>query len=182
MLLAAGADPNARLSSRILKRVYNPGDPRLGEGATPLMRAARGADATIMRLLLDAGADSTLAQKNGNSPILLAASVGSERNGNNPLRGSEEDAIAAIALAIAHGMDVNAVSASGESAVHAALGSPAIIRLLVRHGARLDVRNKQGRTPLEAALAAREPNAETIAVLRELTPVAQAPPPAPGAR
>src|SRR5262249_27210209 len=41
MLLDYGADPNARLTSKILKRVYNPGDPRLGEGATPFMRAAR---------------------------------------------------------------------------------------------------------------------------------------------
>jgi ankyrin repeat protein len=169
MLLAAGADPNARLSSRILKRVHNAGDARLGEGATPFMRAARGADLIAMRLLLEAGADPRLTQKNGISPVLLAAGIGAERNSNNPLRGSEQDAIAAIELAVSQGLDVNALSVSGESAVHAALGSPAIIRVLARHGARLDVRNKQGRTPLEAALGAREPHAETIAVLRELS-------------
>src|SRR5438132_7819080 len=34
MLLEYGADPNAALEDRVLKRVYNAGDPRLGTGAT----------------------------------------------------------------------------------------------------------------------------------------------------
>jgi ankyrin repeat protein len=57
MLLARGADPNARLKTKVLKRVYNPGDARLAEGATALMRAAKTGDATMMRLLIEAGAD-----------------------------------------------------------------------------------------------------------------------------
>lgn len=169
MLLAAGADPNARLSSRILKRVYNAGDAKLGEGATPFMRAARGGDVAVMRLLLAAGADPAVTQKNGNTPMLLAASLASERDANNPLRGGEAEALAALEICLQQGLDVNAVSAAGDSVIHVALGSPTVIRFLARHGARLDVRNKQGRTPLEAALRAREPNGETIAVLRELT-------------
>jgi ankyrin repeat protein len=154
---------------RVLKRVYNAGDPRLGEGATPFMRAARGGDVEVMRMLLAAGADPALTQKNGNSPVLLAAGLGSEREGDNPLRGSADDAIAAIELCLERGLDVNAVSASGDSAIHAGLGSPKLIRFLAQRGARLDLRNKQGRTPLEAAMNAREPNAASIAVLRELT-------------
>ena len=39
---------------------------------------------------------------------------------------------------------------------------------LVQRGARLDLRNKQGRTPLEAAMSAPEPNAASIATLKEL--------------
>ena len=174
MLLAAGADPNARLVSRILKRVHNPGDARLGEGATAFMRAARGGDPQVMRLLLEAGADPTLAQTNGQTPLLLAASLGAERGGNNPLRGGEDDAIAAIEICLEQGLDINAVSAAGDSAMHAALGSPAVIRFLARHGARIDLRNKRGRTPLEAALSAGEPHKETIAALHELTGSSQA--------
>jgi uncharacterized protein len=169
MLLAAGADPNARLSTRVLKRVHNAGDARLGEGATPFMRAARGGDALVMRILLDAGADPALAQKNGNSPLLLAAGLGADRGGNNPLRGGEIDALAALEICLERGLDINAVNNGGDSALHTALGSPRIIRFLAERGARLDVRDKRGRTPLEAALNAREPHAETIALLQQLT-------------
>jgi ankyrin repeat protein len=167
MLLAHGADPNARLKDKIVKRQYNPGDPRLGEGATPFMRAARGGDVAVMRLLLQAGADPALVQKNGNTPIHLAASI--SLAGNNPDHGIENGALAAMDLCLEAGADINAVNAVGDTAVHVALGSPAILRYLAEHGAKLDVKNKQGRTPLEAALRARESNQETIALLRRLT-------------
>ena len=166
-LLAHGANPNARLKDRILKRQYNAGDPRLGEGATPLMRAARGGDAPVMRLLLDAGADPALVQKNGNTPIHLAASI--SLAGNNYDRGTMQDVFDAIALCLAKGADINAVNGAGDTAVHTALGSPAIIAFLAEHGAKLDVKNKQGRTPLDTALRAREGNRDTIALLKRLT-------------
>ena len=70
LLLARGADPNRRLSGPILKRVYDAGDGRLGEGATALMRAARRADVELMRRLIAAGADATLAQKSGATPVM----------------------------------------------------------------------------------------------------------------
>jgi len=168
-LLAAGANVNTPLKSRVPKRVYNAWDGRLGEGATPFMRAARGGDVVVMKKLLAAGADPLLTQKSGVTPIHLAAGLGGDREGNNPLRGGEDDAIAAIELCLARGLDVNAVSTSGESAVHSALGSAKIIRFLVEKGAKLDAKNKQGKTPLEAASSASEPDLETIAVLKELT-------------
>jgi ankyrin repeat protein len=167
MLLAHGASPDARLKDRILKRQYNAGDPRLGEGATPFMRAARGGDVPVMRLLLDAGANPRLEQKNGNTPVHLAASI--TVAGNTYDRGTMQNALDAIALCLERGADINAVNAAGDTAVHTALGSPAIITFLAGHGARLDIRNKQGRTPLESALRAREGNQETIALLRRLT-------------
>ena len=94
MLLEYGANPNATLKTRVLKRVYNAGDARLGEGATALMRAARGGDVALMRLLLQHGANPALQQKNGNTPMMLAASLSTK--GNYPDRGSEESAIEAI--------------------------------------------------------------------------------------
>jgi uncharacterized protein len=169
MLLAHGANPNVRLTDRILKRQYNAGDGRLGEGATPFMRAARGGDVAVMRLLLEAGADPALVQKNGNTPIHLAASI--NLAGNTYDRGTVQGALDAIALCLDKGLDVNAVNAAGDTAVHTALGSPAIVQYLAGHGAKLDVKNKQGRTPLDTVLRNREGNQETIALLKRLTGV-----------
>jgi len=42
------------------------------------------------------------------------------------------------------------------------------IRLLVERGARLDAKNKSDRTPLDAAMRARQPNEKIIALLNEL--------------
>ena len=78
MLLAKGASPDAHLNGPILKRVYDAGDNRLGEGATPFMRAARKCDTTVMQLLLDAGADPKLTQKSGNNALM---SIVGERSG-----------------------------------------------------------------------------------------------------
>ena len=168
MLLDHGANPDPRLRTRILKRVYNAGDARLDEGATPFMRAARGGDVAVMRLLLAYGADPALSQKNGNTPIMLAASI--TTRGNYPDRGSEESAIEAIRLCLDQHLDINATSSStGDTAVHVAIGSPAIVRFLAGHGARLDVKNKRGLTPLAAAAAGRNADARTVALLRELT-------------
>jgi ankyrin repeat protein len=173
-LLAAGADPNARLKGPILKRVYNPGDPRLSEGATPFMRAAKGADVTLMRMLLAAGADPRLEQKNGNTPLMLTASAGSGRGSdNNPDHVTEPQALAALEYLLGLGLDVNATNEDGDSAMHVAsttnLGSPAVIKFLYDKGARLDIKNKAGRTPLEAVLRGRETSDDTVALLKQLS-------------
>ena len=176
MLLAGGANPNARLKGPILKRVYNAGDDRLDEGATPFMRAARRGDVTVMRLLLDAGADPRLAQKNGNTPLMLTASAGSGRGSdNNPDRVTEAQAIEALRFGIDLGLDVNEANAVGDTVMHVAsttnLGSPAAIQFLFEKGARLDVKNKAGRTPLDAVLRARETAEDTVALLKRLSGV-----------
>jgi uncharacterized protein len=163
-LLSYGADPNARLKTKILKRVYNPGDPRLGGGATPFMRAARGGDVAVMRLLHENGANPALEQKNGNTPIHLAVSA--SRGGNNPDRGTEHTAMAAIEYCLALGMDINAANAAGDTPLHFSLTTPAIVEFLINHGASVDIKNNQGQTPLEAALRSKEPNEATIALLR----------------
>jgi uncharacterized protein len=167
LLLDYGANPDPRLRARILKRVYNAGDARLDEGATPFMRAARGGDVAVMRLLLGYGADPALTQKNGNTPVMLAASI--TTRGNYPDRGSEESAIEAIALCLDQHLDINATSSTGDTAVHVAAGSPSIVRFLAGRGAKLDVKNKRGLTPLAAAIAGRNSDPRTVALLRELT-------------
>jgi len=171
MLLANKANPNARLKGPILKRVYDAGDGRLGEGATPFMRAARKSDVEVMKILLDAGADPKLTQKSGNTPLMLAAGAVST-GGDEAERVTEEQAIAAIRMGIEAGLDVNEVNANGDTVMHTAAttagGLRTLIRFLAESGARLDVKNKAERTPLDAALRARQPNDATIALLREL--------------
>jgi ankyrin repeat protein len=124
-----------------------------------------------MKLLLEAGADPKLAQKSGNTPLMLAAGAVSS-GGDEGLRISEEQAVAAITLGIAAGLDVNDVNTNGDTVMHTAAttngGLRTVIRLLADAGARLDIKNKAERTPLEAAQRARQPNEATIAVLREL--------------
>ena len=186
-LLAAGADPNARLKATVLKRVYDAGDNRLGEGATPLMRAARGGDGVVMRLLLAAGADPRLTQKSGNNPIMLAAGASAGRAANDEeARVTEAKALDAIKVAVDAGIDINAVNATGDTAMHLAAstnqGSPSIIRFLAEKGANLSVKNKAGRTPLDAALRARDKNNDTIALLKALGAEASASAPASAAR
>src|SRR5215468_126478 len=61
ILLAHGANANARLKKPIIGRHNNlVGDTSLGEGTTPLMRAAKTNDLPVMRTLLDSGADPTI--------------------------------------------------------------------------------------------------------------------------
>ena len=59
MLLAHGANPNAALKSPTLNRAHTPGEPSLGEGATPLMRAAKNGDTAAIRVLMANGADAS---------------------------------------------------------------------------------------------------------------------------
>jgi ankyrin repeat protein len=172
MLLAHGADRNARLRSPILKRVYNAGDPLLGEG--PPRSCARRAAAIplMMQLLLDGGAVPRLTQKNGNTPLMLSIRFLCSQGGLNPFEVNGERAIEAINLSLQHGVDVNAKN--WESALHLALDYPKVMSLRAQHGADLGITDRQGRTVLDAALAAATPNPETIATLRSLNaPVAK---------
>ena len=131
------------------------------------MRAARSGDVAVMRLLLDHGADPLREQKNGNTPIMLAASM--TTRGNYPDRGSEESAMQAITLCLERGLDINDANATGDTAVHLAVGSPAMIRFLAAHGARLDIKNQRGLTPLAAASRNRTADPRALSLLGELT-------------
>jgi ankyrin repeat protein len=136
ILLANGANPNARLAKPIIGRHNNlVGDTSLGEGTTPLMRAAKGNDLALIRALLDGGADATLTLKDRTTTAMIAGSLD------------------AIKLLVEHGVDVNAFNTSGQTVLHTAAqrGQNAVIQYVVDKGARLDRKDKQGRTPLDLA-------------------------------
>jgi ankyrin repeat protein len=156
-LLQKGADPNARLKTRPLKRHHDAGSTlNFGEGTTPLMRAARTNDVAVMKLLLDAGADPFLTLPDRTDALMIAAGVG-----YGGLRGegirivvpTPEGAIEALSLLLDRGMDVDAFNTAGNTALHGAVGrGDDVVRFLASRGAKLDLKNKAGFTPLDLAL------------------------------
>ena len=174
LLLARGADPNARLVTTIPQRLHTTGDEALGEGTTAFMRAAKSGDTASMRLLLDRGADPKLIARNGTNALMMAAGLG-WRDGNAAIptrdRGTEAEAIQAIALCLELGLDINATNDRGDTALHASIagrGADEIVRFLAGRGAQLDAKNKQGRTPLDVAVASRKDRSSNVTLLREL--------------
>jgi ankyrin repeat protein len=152
-LLARGADPNARLTAPLLQRHHSGGDGALGAGATPLLRAAKTGDIELLRLLLEHGADPALTTKTGTTAVMLAAGPASGGLGGTfPV--SDADKVGVIRMLVERGLDVSATDTSGSTALHVAAGQAGepIVRELLRHGARLDLKDKQGRTPLDVAL------------------------------
>ncbi len=65
----------------------------------------------------------------------------------------EQTMLAAVTIAAEQGIDVNAVNARGNTALHAASrgGYDRVVEYLVARGARTDVANRDGRTPLALA-------------------------------
>src|SRR5690606_23850489 len=122
-------------------------------GATPFLLATKSVDLPMMKTLLELGADPTIKTEGGTSAVMVAAGVGIWSPGTNP--GTTEEALAALKLALeVGGGEVTDVNDQGETALHGAIyrgGAIPIIDFLVEHGAKLEVVNKRGWTPLRAA-------------------------------
>jgi uncharacterized protein len=155
-LLAKGANPNAALRAVVLERVHNNGDPVLAEGATPLMRAARKADVATMRVLLAHGADPRQTMRGGVTAAMIASGFGGQVRfaEYNVKSGTEHDAEECVRLCLEHRADINAANDAGQTVLHiaAAQRDESFIRFLAARGARLDVKDRQGHTPLDIAL------------------------------
>ena len=144
-------------------------------GQTPFFRAALSGDVTVMRLLLDKGADPKISTVEGTTTLMAAAGV--NWVGGQTYTESKESLLDAVKLCLEKGVDVNAANSMGITAVMAAAnrGSNDIIEFLVGHGARLDVKDKQGRSPLTWAegvfLATNppQPKPESMALIHKLT-------------
>ena len=123
-------------------------------GATPFWLAAAVGDVGIMRVLADSGADPLLATEENVTPLMVAAGLG-RRVANVMDRTAEEErsALEAVKLIVELGADVNASSETGLTALHGAAytGANAIIQFLVEKGAKVDVKDKFGQTPLSIA-------------------------------
>ena len=153
ILLARGANPNAALKSPTLTRAHTPGEPSLGEGTTPLMRAAKNGDTAAIRVLMAHGADASLRQKNGTTVLMLASGVGRGTGVFAKDYATEAQLLDAVKFLVESGVDVNAANEAGQTALHiAAQASDGIVKYLAEHGANLDAKDKQGRTALDVAM------------------------------
>jgi ankyrin repeat protein len=142
----------AQLDARVTKR------PSMGVttlnsiGATPFLLAARTADAPLMKLLAELGADPLLTNEDGSTPLMVAAGLGTNAPGEDP--GTEPEVLEAVKVALDLGNDLNAVDKNGETAMHGAAYKhvPTVVRYLAARGARMDVWNRpnsKGWTPLK---------------------------------
>jgi len=153
ILLAHGADPNAKLKTPTLQRAHTPGEPSLNEGSTPLMRAAKNGDSAAIKLLLEHGADPNATQKNHDTPLMFAAGLGRGTGAFTKDYATEAELLEAVKLLVAAGAEVNAADDTGETPLHyGAQASDDIVRFLAAHGAKLDAKDQKGRTPVEMAL------------------------------
>jgi ankyrin repeat protein len=182
-LIAKGADVNARLAAG------SSGNGRIArKGATPLLLAADTADTAFMRLLVAAGADPTIPNVDGWTPLMVAAGLGTFAAQEEA--GTDDEAVEAVSYLLGLGADIDAVSRTGDTAMHGAAFAnfPKVVKLLAARGAKVAVwnrKNAKGWTPLMVAEGHRhdnfKPSFETIAAIKDVMLAAGVTPPPPTA-
>ena len=129
-------------------------------GQTPFLTAALAGDVTVMKLLLEHGADPRIDTYQGTSPLMAAAGVNwvlAQTWTEGP-----DQLLQAVKLCADLGMDVNQANSMGITALHGAAnrGSDDIVRFLVAawrrpygagQGTSLDARLGQRGFPCDAS-------------------------------
>ena len=188
-LVERGANVNARLKTgRGGAGLYSK------QGATPFLMAAATADVVYMKLLVELGADPLLANVENTTPLVAACGLVVGAAAANETAGEEPEILEAAQCLVDLGVDINAVDANGETAMHAAAlkNLPKVVQFLANKGAKIDIwnrTNKYGWTPLLIAHGYRpgnfKPSAETIDALERVmlaagvAPTTNLAPPAP---
>jgi ankyrin repeat protein len=171
-LVKHGADVNARLTT---------GKGGLGKyntkGVTPFFMASATADIAYMKLLVELGANPSIANVDNCTPLIAACGIGVGSAGANEVAGEEPEVLEAAQLLLKLGADINAVDANGETAMHGAAlkNLPKVVQFLADNGAKVEVWNKQnkfGSTPLMFAQGYRpgnfKPSFETVDAIQRV--------------
>lgn len=148
-LLVRGVRVNARMTRRPTR--MNGLNYLNFVGATPFLLAARAADVTLMRVLVEHGADPRTPTGDGTTPLMVAAGIGFYEGVT--YAASDADVTEAVQLTLDLGNDIAATNDAGETALHGAAvrGINPLVQMLVDRGAKLDARDALGRTALTFA-------------------------------
>ena len=149
-LLDRGADPN-QVFDKKPPQIQTQGTVVVPPGATPFYRAVKAADLTVIRMLLDKGANARLAIKDGSTPLMLAAGGGPARAQEDEVvdKAGRADPVEVIKMILDAGADINAVNVNqANTALHLAAlkGNDKVVQYLISRGARVDIKNKLDKT------------------------------------
>src|SRR5690606_34655555 len=136
----------------VMTLLANGADPRIADrdGNTPLHYAARSSDPGVAALLRDAGAELDLQNNDGLTPLGVACAAGNWRLARFLLeRGAR--------ACLDDGTPALVAAAGGDE------DDAAGVQLLLRHKARVDARDRDGRSALH--VAARQGHAGIVAAL-----------------
>ena len=154
LLLDRGANVNAQLKLRPPVRSLLPGDRGadvrvLTTGATPLMRAAVGAELPVMEILLKHGALVDLPLSDGTTPLFATVLTA----GTRARFKTQDQALAAMRMLKAAGADPNARTAAS-TALHTVTtrGWTDVMKELASYGVDLNAKDADGLTALDYAL------------------------------
>jgi uncharacterized protein len=169
-IVAKGADVNARLKK---------GDGGRGKLslklATPFLMASKTADLPLMKLLVELGANPSIPNADGATPLMAAAGLGCLAPDEEA--GTEAECVEVVKYLLALGADINVADRNGETAMHGAAykSLPKVVQYLAQNGAKIEAwntTNRWGWTPLRIAEGYRpgnfKPSFETIAALKEV--------------
>jgi ankyrin repeat protein len=163
LLLAHGANVNARIcgvKSTPAKCVGDSTETRTNftmqwlfeDGATPFLRAAQSGDVTLMKLLLDHGADPKIFTAHNVTPLAVAAGIGWVEGVT--FEWSEKESGEAVKMCLDLGIDPNVADDEGRTALHGAAhkGRTEVIELLADHGAKLDAHDFGSRDSINGGM------------------------------
>jgi ankyrin repeat protein len=150
-LLAHGANPNIRTTRD------SPRNPNQGvsfKGATPLFFAASKGNVEILGALIAGGADPFIATDDKTAPLHVAAWGGNPAN-KDWTEEEKKNLLEIIKLLVELGADVNSTGEHQWTALHGAAykGVDPVVQFLVEKGAKMDVFDEYGQTPLSIASA-----------------------------
>jgi ankyrin repeat protein len=141
LLLDKGANVNARMKDSTETRTVFTNQWLDENGATAFLRASQSGDITLMKLLLAHGADPNIATTLHVTALHVAAGIGGVEG--ITYEWSEDATLEAVKMLLDLGLEPNGQADTGRTALHGAAhkGRPAVVQLLVDHGAKLDIRD-----------------------------------------